>query len=710
MPDQGSADSKLYALLIGVDGYLPNQLPDGNYYKSLGGCVRDISQMEEFLQRRLGLPQERILKLTATNTGKKEPPEPKDQWPTLENMVAAFKKVTDMARSGDQVFIHYSGHGGRASTAFPELKGDAGIDEALVPTDVGEEEPRYLRDIELAHLLKAMVDKDLIVTVVLDSCHSGGATRGEGGAVARSIDSIDTRPAPTESLVASHDELATTWQELSAAGTRTVKPASGWLLEPKGYVLLAACRASESALEYAFDGKHRNGALTYWMLDALKQLGPGLSYKLLHDRVLANVHSQFERQTPQLQGEADRAVFGSERVQPQYAVPVVRVDEKKERVLLNAGQAQGLRKGAQFAVYPPGAIDYTQVDQRLVLVEIADLGAVDSWAKITTQLRPDPIEQGAQAVLLEPGTTRLQREVRLVRRSEGEVPPNIDQHAALKAVVDALKESATGWVRLAEDEEPADFQVVVNADKEYEIWDSAGEPLSNLRPALRIDDDTAPALVVRRLVHLTQYRNVRELRNHDTMSPLARKLEVELVGVQVDYDPADPPEPLPFDDEGHTPTLKVDQWTFLRVRNKMPPGRKDDPSRILNITVLDLQPDWGVQQVYPAGAGSFEPLDPGQEIVLPLRAGLPEDYQEGTDVLKVFATLGTTNFRWLELPALDQPPKASAATRGLPSSPLEELLAAVAAEEPTTRHLDPAAYPSKEWVTEHVEVRIERGE
>ncbi len=707
MTDQGSGDSKLLALLIGVDCYLPNRLPDGGRYTSLGGCVRDINHVEEFLKQRLGLTEERILKLTASNGGQAEPSEPKEEWPTYENMVAAFQKLTDMAQEGDQVYIHYSGHGGRAATAFPKLKGDQALDEALVPTDVGMEEPRYLRDVELAHLLKAMVAKGLLVTVVLDSCHSGGATRGEGGAVSRGITSIDTRPPPQgwESLVATHDELAQTWQELSAGGTRAVKPAAGWLLEPKGYVLLAACRASESAYEYAFDGVNRNGALTYWMLDSLRELGPGLSYKMLHDRILAKVHTQFERQTPQLQGEPDRAVFGSERVQPQYAVPVMKVEKK--RVLLNAGQAQGLRKGAQFAIYPHGTVDFSQVDQRLALVEITDLGAVDSWARITEQLRDAPIEQGAQAVLLEPGAVRLQRSVRLTRQAEDVVPANIDQAAALQAVEDALAASGQGWVLLAAGQKPADFQVAVNASGEYEIWDAAGAEVTNLRPVLRIDDAGAPAQVVQRLVHLTKYRNVLELRNNDTMSPLARKLKVELIGVQEEYDPVDPPEPEPFADPGQTPIIEVNQWTFLRVRNTMPPGRPNDPSRILNVTVLDLSPDWGIQQIHPWGAGYFEPLDPGQEIVLPLEASLPDGYSEGVDVIKVFATLGTANFRWLELPALDQPSRA-AGERGLPQSTLEQLLAAVVAEQPSVRNLNPAAFPSKEWVTEQVEVRISR--
>lgn len=37
--------SNMWALLIGIDCYLPNRLPDGSYYPSLRGCVRDILPM-----------------------------------------------------------------------------------------------------------------------------------------------------------------------------------------------------------------------------------------------------------------------------------------------------------------------------------------------------------------------------------------------------------------------------------------------------------------------------------------------------------------------------------------------------------------------------------------------------------------------------------------------------------------------------------------
>src|SRR5215217_6260406 len=278
-----------HALLIGINHYLPNELPNGLYYKSLLGCVQDVHRVEAFLRRDLHIPPENITKLTSsTPVEGAEPPEPRAQWPTFEKIVNAFKRLADVAQPGDQVFIHYSGHGGRASTtdAFKDIKGESGIDEVLVPMDLGNSEGNYLRDTELHFLIQDLVQKNFYVTLVLDSCHAGGATRKSllnpdlGGAAVRGVGVIDTFKRPATSLVASPEELRTAWQASTQPGIRNAKVGGGWVLEPKGYVLLAACRADEYANEIAFEGHEKNGALTYWFVDSLKQLGPDYTYSM----------------------------------------------------------------------------------------------------------------------------------------------------------------------------------------------------------------------------------------------------------------------------------------------------------------------------------------------------------------------------------------------------------------------------------------------
>lgn len=68
---------------------------------------------------------------------------------------------------------------------------------------------------------------------------------------------------------------------LGTGATRNLKQGAGWLLEPRGYVLLAACRPSEYAYEFPFDGQNSSGAFTYWLLDALRQSAADLTYQRL---------------------------------------------------------------------------------------------------------------------------------------------------------------------------------------------------------------------------------------------------------------------------------------------------------------------------------------------------------------------------------------------------------------------------------------------
>jgi len=721
--------SKFFALLIGIDCYLPNTLPNGSSYKSLAGCVRDINHVESFLNKKLQVPQAQILKLTASNSEtSNQPQEPPEQLPTYQNIVAKFKQLTDLAQPQDQIYIHYSGHGGRSATIYPELKGIYGVDESLVPTDIGNSEARYLRDLELAKLLQNMVDKQLVVTVVLDSCHSGGATRsGVNDSDIRGLNKnvVDTTPRPQESLVASAEELIQNWLRLTQGqqNTRNVTAASGWLPYPQGYVLLAACRDNEYAYEYAFNGKERNGALTYWLLDSLQKLGNDVTYQALHARILAKVNTQFERQTPMLQGEGSRLIFSGQSMSSQPAVIVKKVEVAKNRVLLQAGVAQGLRKGAEFAIYQLGTTDFTQTDKRVALAKVVEVRAEESLAEITkilskenstnitrTYIPPSKagnaieqtlsegtVEDGAPAILVSPGV-KLVRKVRLLPPLENrQLPEGIDPKQALAAIL-AVKEKVEGhgWVEfLSFDEtsdEPVTYQVSVNSQGEYEILDAGGE-LIRLRSPLKVGEPNAAASVVNRLVHLSKYRAILQLDNNDPISSLAGKLFVELCLAGENRG-----ELLPLNAPGNVPTLDVDEYAFLRIRN--------ESSQVLNITVLAIQPDWSISQLHPDGAAAFEPLDPGMEKLVRMQTSLPEGYLEGANILKVFATVGATNFRWLELPALDKPRKGTQVTRA--NNPLEELLAAVASEQPPNRNVSAAAYPSDKWTTEQLKLVVKQ--
>lgn len=681
---EDTLNRKLYALLIGVDCYLPNRLPDGGSYPSLGGCVRDINHVESFLRGRLGLGDGQIIKLTATNTGAAEPPEPREHWPTYENMVAAFKRIIEMAQPGEQVYVHYSGHGGRSTTSFTKLKGENGLDESLVPTDIGNSEARYLRDVEMAHLLKQMTNKGLIVTLILDSCHSGGATRGgDPGVAVRGIDSIDTTKRTPDSLVASQEELEQTWRVAAPEATRSAQLGAGWFPDLPDCILLAACRANELANEFAFEGRERNGALTYWLLDSLKQLGPGFTYDMLHDRVLAKVHVKFLQQTPQLHGNGSRVIFDTAREPRPPAARVIEVDLKR-RIRIEAGQVQGIGTGARFAIYAARTTDFSQESARLAIAEVTEAGATDSWAEVIEGGSVTGIEAGAQAVLLDAANARFEGRIRLVHRRD--LPTEIDQSGALQRVKQEIEKRQ--WIKLAETEEGADYQVAVNLSGEYEVWEPSGRLIGNLRPTLKVSAAGAASTLADRLVHLTKFNNVKLIENSASISPLARQIEIT-----VDKETAKGPGGEIILDEGERLTLRVHNTS----------------SQPLNISVLDLQPDWGVTKLYPPDADS-ELLDPKGSLELPLEFGLPESYKEGRETIKVFATIGNTSFDWLQLPALDQPPPAATRATRSAGNPLEKLMADFAADAPSSNvtRASLVSVALAKWTTAQTDVLVRR--
>jgi hypothetical protein len=708
MADKPQQTPNIYALLIGIDGYNDNRL-----YKDLKGCVRDINLVASYLLETVKIPSERIFKLTSPNPEVAQTIATKDPEPTYANIVAQFKAITELAQPEEQVYIYYSGHGGRATTIYPELKGADQEDEGIVPSDIGAG-GRYLLDVELAMLLKRMTDKGLIVTVIMDSCHSGGVTRGDGAI--RSGGGTDKTPPNLKSLVASLEELSTNWKTL----TEKVDGDIAWVPPIKNYLLLAACRPNELAYEYAFDGKERHGALTYWLIKTLATSSTALSFSKLYDRVCAQIQSKFPQQLPMLIGDGTRAVFGNEHLPPQYSVTVINVDAKQKQITLNAGLAQGLSNGTRFAIYPLTATDFSNRQQQLAIVEIVEVQASKSVAKVLEpkdggiEVRGEvKIEPGAPAVLVAAPVALVSRVLLLDNKEAGDkehqLPTELvdKQQAALEKVRQAL--TGNGWVVevKAGDELKSHYQIAVGRDGEYEI--SRETPVNNLGTPLQIDASEAAIGVVKRLVHLAKYQAVQALNN--PASELTDYLELELV----DQNKQAFSEPSNI-------VIKQGQSVFLRVKNTF--------SQPLNIAVLDLESTWAISQ-YPIDGikDIFFTLNDAQEIYLKMRPALPagDDDKPAKETLKLFATRGLANFEWLTLPALDvdlgskgnleekldkEVEERSARGESTNINPLNNLLSIIGADvdNPPPSNLARAMVyepdPNAEWLTKQVTFTI----
>lgn len=521
MPDSSKQGLKTWVILIGIDFYLPGDKRHDKEgrpleYPSLKGCVHDIGNIKKYLLETHKVGEQHIFCLTSTTppTNDLEPPkqptEAEKDWPTYANIVQLLETVTLKAEPLDNVYLHYSGHGARAKTVYPEWKGEPGYDEALVPCDVLSG-GRYLRDVELATLLEKMVAKQLVVTVVLDCCHSGSATRGSKGPASRGIGRAD------ESLLPS--DMATEQTPSAHRGARDPDGPNreSWLLEPRGYELLTACRLNEVAKEDEFEDGYYHGALTYFLLECLKSGGGNLTYGMLHRRIQAKIRRHFHNQTPIFSGKSKRLFIRNSDGEHTHTVTVK--DFKGQIVTLDAGEAQGVEVGTEYAVFPWNTEDFSDLSS-VPKVRVSKVAELESTAKIFER-SARKIEIGCHAVPLKSPIKKLT--VKLVPP-----PTNNSQNETLHHLVEEITGDSAVSLNLpvelvSEDSCTSDYGISVDSHGKYVLLDTANEPVQSF-PA-----SDNPKTFLGSLTQLAKFEMIRDLRNPKIPAELNGKFSFELL-------------------------------------------------------------------------------------------------------------------------------------------------------------------------------------
>lgn len=658
----------LRALVVGIDRYPEPSSGGVSAYPSLYGAVADALRFEEYLREVLEGPATRITRLLAPHAGGDA-----SRLPTLVNLTSALRQIERDARSGDQVLVYYSGHGGRAPTLVPEIKGEAGIDEVLVPVDVADPTVPYLRDVEIAAWLARCDARGLFVTLVLDCCHSGGAVRI--GRRVRGSDHLDRARRAAGSGLAEREEILALWRSTPADQAADRREALPVLRAPGGFALLAACRPQERALEVATP-EGWQGVLTSGLLEALSRgAREGLTYRRLHRAVTARIHAAgYLAQTPVLDGEADRLVFGREQLSDRGPVEVIEVEGwPGERVRISTGRLQGTWGGERFRVEEAG-VTRGGAD-RVAEIEVIEASSTSSWAR--------PVGRGARAIRPGDGAVLLAPGPHVLRRT-------VSDRASPGAPFGALLElEGGGLLAAAEEGTVADFEVD-RVGGYFQVRDAGGLPLTHLGPPIPEHAPGADRELVRRLVHLARYWNVRAIENPERGSPLAGRLRfrVERTVEAKQTGPGDPDA--------------VPSGALLRVS-------LENTGRIaVNVAVLDLQPDWGIQQVVPhRDSAPWTTLEPGVPLLIELAAHLPSGMVRGTDVLKAFAATAPFDLAGLESPPLHGSAQArrigSRGAGGL-EGPFGLLTGLGAVVRPArVRSWDD---PAEDWTTTELEIHV----
>ncbi|NET01201.1 MAG: caspase family protein [Sphaerospermopsis sp. SIO1G1] len=266
--------SRKLALLIGINQYL---------HEPLAGCLNDIELQRHLLIHRFGFNPKDIYILT-------------DKQATRQGILEAFEEhLIKQAQPGDVVAYHYSGHGSRIFDPQPIMRTNQHprhpkeLNGTFVPIDA-ELPPGYpeaggsVIDI-MGHTLFLLMSalKTENVTVTLDSCFAGGATRD---AVVR------TRPGGKNILV-SPLEKAYQQQWLKRLKMSPEEFVKGYRKGVAKGVVLAATQHQQLAREVNINGFHA-GVFTYLLTNYLWQEDKTV------DEIIAAIRPQIPRTFKQI--------------------------------------------------------------------------------------------------------------------------------------------------------------------------------------------------------------------------------------------------------------------------------------------------------------------------------------------------------------------------------------------------------------------------
>jgi hypothetical protein len=330
-----TAPASYHILLVGIDAYAK---------RPLRGCVNDIDAVQRILLERLRVPAARITRLASPHPDTPHATEVPELPATLANLRAALAALAGTVQAGDRVFIYYSGHG----TRLPFERADRHVfhREALVPADYdGDPARTLLFDHEINRLLGAITARTRAVALVLDCCHSAGATRTFGPATAaHRIEEMTAR------CLDARGDL----------GVTAPPPDPGEAAEPDGGIartvddclVVAACLNHELARERLGEDGTLHGLMTHAFLRALADVPDAELAAVPWSRIWQAMRGDVETRNPTqhlwMAGNAARAVLAGP---PSDGDPGLAVRRAGEGYELGAGTFAVVTEGTLVAVY-----------------------------------------------------------------------------------------------------------------------------------------------------------------------------------------------------------------------------------------------------------------------------------------------------------------------------------------------------------------------
>lgn len=257
-----------------------------------------------------------------------------------QGILDALEQLQSKIVKGDIIVIHYSGHG---QQIFDD-NGDEidNKDEAIVPYDAFARYSdtykggNHLRDDTIGNIItnfRNKLGKSGQLLVLLDSCHSGSATRG---AKARGGQGTF---APVG------------WSEKTSEKTNGSAMLEKTIIDKDAAPFVMITGASAEELNYEYEGF---GSLSFAFSKAMTDLGTDFSYRQLFSKITTNMNVISPKQTPTIEGDMDYKLFKGEYLAQQKYYEINTIS-KPDIIQINAGKLNGLFDKTTVIIMPAGS-------------------------------------------------------------------------------------------------------------------------------------------------------------------------------------------------------------------------------------------------------------------------------------------------------------------------------------------------------------------
>jgi hypothetical protein len=262
----------------------------------LRGCIADVARVRKFITGVYGFPDTPDSMLILTDDQRD-----RNKLPTKANIIAACRWLTEGARPGDSLFMHFSGHGGQAI----DTDGDEvdGYDETILPVDY--KIAGQIVDDDLNTILVRPLPPGVKLSVLFDSCHSGTAL--DLPYIYNVNGQIERPMAPGGGHIGGADILGMGISLLLGGDVKIprrnkVHQAQIKTEMTKGsaadVVMFSSCRDDQTSADASISGIGSTGAMSFAFIEVLSK-NKVLTYRELLFRVREVLRARFS-QVPQL--------------------------------------------------------------------------------------------------------------------------------------------------------------------------------------------------------------------------------------------------------------------------------------------------------------------------------------------------------------------------------------------------------------------------